>query len=379
MTQQELIDKTDSAIAELVYDKQKLQKAYNYYNGKRDKKQFQHLEENFGIGSPTSVQFTPLLRKHVDELVGEFLDIPILPKISCKDEQTISNINRDKQLEISTQVIRFLEEHLSNSILKIAQGQDITDKSIKQQIDRIVENINESFVSQYEETAQNVLRYIIQSRQTDLVTKLRQLFIDLLVTGYCFYRVKKSQGENNIDIEVLDPRNVFIDRNPESPYIRDSYQAVVRSWMTKSQILAKYGKELSASDIKKLKDDWKNDTEGRYYRSSSHVISVYDDEELEEDDIIPGKPYDDRGHLIADRFNGSGELENLVPMEGKLNKGDYAKLEDTLAEAVKDGADVRMKVEPVYSGYSNRPDEFRVSYTIDGDKEVVVVKNRSGE
>ena len=53
---------------------------------------------------------------------------------------------------------------------------------------------------------------------------------------------------------------------------------------------------------------------------------------------------DDRGHLIADRFNGSGELENLVPMEGKLNKGDYAKLEDTLAEAVKDGADVRMKV-----------------------------------
>ena len=33
MTQQELIDKTDSAIAELVYDKQKLQKAYNYYNG----------------------------------------------------------------------------------------------------------------------------------------------------------------------------------------------------------------------------------------------------------------------------------------------------------------------------------------------------------
>lgn len=88
---------------------------------------------------------------------------------------------------------------------------------------------------------------------------------------------------------------------------------------------------------------------------------------------------DDRGHLIADRFNGSGELENLVPMDGKLNKGDYLKLEDTLADAVKDGADVRMKVEPVYNGDSNRPDEFRVSYTVDGDKEVVVFKNRSGE
>ena len=68
--------------------------------------------------------------------------------------------------------------------------------------------------------------------------------------------------------------------------------------MTKSQILAKYGKELSSSDIKKLKDDWKDDTEGRYYRSSSPVISVYDDEELDEDNTIPGRPYDDRGRLI---------------------------------------------------------------------------------
>ena len=88
---------------------------------------------------------------------------------------------------------------------------------------------------------------------------------------------------------------------------------------------------------------------------------------------------DDRGHYIADRFNGSGELENLVPMEGKLNKGDYAKLEDTLAEAVKDGADVRLKVDAVYEGDSFRPSEFRASYSINGEKNVIVFKNRSDE
>ena len=88
---------------------------------------------------------------------------------------------------------------------------------------------------------------------------------------------------------------------------------------------------------------------------------------------------DDRGHLIADRFNGSGELENLVPMDGKLNKGDYAKLEGTLAEAVEFGADVRLKVEPVYEGDEVRPAEFRVSYSIDGEKDVIVFKNRSGD
>lgn len=55
-----LIEKIDKAVNELVFNKWKLQKAYNYYNGKRDAEQFRYLEENFGIGNPTSIEFTPL-------------------------------------------------------------------------------------------------------------------------------------------------------------------------------------------------------------------------------------------------------------------------------------------------------------------------------
>lgn len=297
MSNEDLLNKTDETIAELVYNKVKLQKAYNYYNGKRDKEQYKYLEENFGIGSPTAVQFTPLLKKHVDELVGEFLDTPILPKVSCKDDNTISNIGREKQLEISKQIIQFLKNHLNNSLLQIVQGRDITDKAIKQQLDKIIDNINDSFVSQYEITAQNVIQYIIQSRHTDLVTKLRQLLTDILITGYCFYRAI-SKNNTNIDIEVLNPLNVFIDRNPDSIYIKDSYRVVVRSWLTKSQVLAKYGKELSKEDISKLRDDWQDKTTGEYRRSNSPVISVYDDMDDEDEDIIPGRPHNDRGNLI---------------------------------------------------------------------------------
>ena len=36
MTKDELIDKTNKAISELIYPKYDLQKAYNYYNGIRD-------------------------------------------------------------------------------------------------------------------------------------------------------------------------------------------------------------------------------------------------------------------------------------------------------------------------------------------------------
>ena len=63
--EKEIIDIIDRAINELVYEKTQIIKAYNYYHGKRDPEQFRHLEENYGLGTPTSVEFIPLVRKHV--------------------------------------------------------------------------------------------------------------------------------------------------------------------------------------------------------------------------------------------------------------------------------------------------------------------------
>lgn len=284
MTREELIEKTDQAISELVYDKHELQKAYNYYNGKRDPEQFRYLEENFGLGSPTAVEFTPLLKKHVDALVGEYLGTPILPKVSCKDSDTISNITREKQLQITKGVVGFLKEHLQNSILQFIDGKDITDKSIKRQLDKIIQDIDQSFISQYEIAAQNVINYVMQSRETDLITKLRYLLTDLLITGYTFFRVKPSITNTNIEIEVLNPLNTFIDRNPESPYVRNSYRAVVRYWLTKNQILAKYGNELSKKDLSELKNRWYDEGTPTYRRTLNSIDSV------SESYTLPGYP-----------------------------------------------------------------------------------------
>ena len=282
MTKQELIDKTNETISELVIDKYDLQKAYNYYFGKRDAEQFKYLEENYGIGSPTSVEFTPLLRKHVDALVGEYLGTPLLPKISCKDSETISNITREKQLKITNEIVKSLKEHLNNALLGFINGKDNTDVSIKQQLDKIIQTIDQTFVSQYEISAQNVLKYVMQSRHTDLITKLRQLLIDLLVTGYTFFKVKKSQSSTNVEIEVLDPLNTFIDKNPNSPYVKDSYRAVIRKWKSKSQILTEYGKQLTKKDLNQLKEQW-DGSNSTYKRSYDTIVE-------DSDEPLPGHP-----------------------------------------------------------------------------------------
>lgn len=258
MTNDELMQKTDKTITELVYPKYNLQKAYNYYNGVRDADQFRYLEEQFGTSTPTTITFTPLIRKHIDALIGEYLGTPILPKVFCKDRETINNIDREKQLKISEELYCYLSGHLKNSILSFIDGKNITDPLVEKSMQQIVDSINNTFTSEYEVAAQNVIEYIMQSRETDIMTVLRDLLLDLLVTGYTFYKVEPTVGNNNIKIKALSPLNTFVDRNIESPYVKDSYRVVVRHWMTKNQILNKYGKEMTAKDRELITEKWES-------------------------------------------------------------------------------------------------------------------------
>ena len=290
LSQQEMIDKTNEAISELVYDKFELQKAYNYYAGKRDPEQYRYLEENYGIGNPTSVEFTPLIKKHVDALIGEFLGTPIIPKVSCKDDDTISNIQREKQLKIKSSVINYLKSNLRKSLMQIISGKDPTDTQVKTHLDKLIQDVDQSFMSEYEIAAQNVLQYIMQSRQTDMITKARQLLLDLLITGYTFFKVGETPSKTNISIEVLNPLNTFIDRNPDSIYIKDSYRVVVRRWYTRTQVLNKYGRDLKQDDIKIIKDTWKDPGSSAIYGHTYMNDSLTIDARRQAETPLPGYP-----------------------------------------------------------------------------------------
>lgn len=296
MSENELIEKTNAAITELVYPKYELKKAYNYYHGKMDADQFRYLEENYGIGNPTSVEFIPLIRKHIDALVGEYLSMPIIPKVSCKDQDTLTQIYREKELTMNKEVFEFLKKRLKNKLLDFLQrkGEDaLTDPAIEEVITKLTDNIDQNFISSFEVAAQNVITYLLQSRDTDLVTKLRQLLIDLLISGYTFFKAKESPTHNNVQIEVCDPLNTFIEKNPNSPYIKDSTRAVVRKWYTKSQILNLYGEYLSNEDKKSLEERWNDnlDYNSYYVRSFANSNGTPATDGIRAgQEIVPGYP-----------------------------------------------------------------------------------------
>ncbi len=82
----------------------------------------------------------------------------------------------------------------------------------------------------------------------------------------------------------------------------------------------------------------------------------------------PGKVEGDHaGHLIADIFGGSKDLDNLVSMLSSLNQGTYRKMEKEWANVLKAKgvvSDIKIKVN--YDGEGLRPISFEVKYKIDG-------------
>ena len=157
-SENEIIEKIDIAINELVYEKTQIIKAYNYYHCKRDPEQFRHLEENYGIGTPTSIEFVPLVRKHIDVLLGEYLSTPVLPKISCKDKETISNINKDKESKVHSELVKELNKHLKDTLSSSLEGKYRNNISeVAQHLQGIQEAVERNYISDYEIAGQNII------------------------------------------------------------------------------------------------------------------------------------------------------------------------------------------------------------------------------
>lgn len=126
---------------------------------------------------------------------------------------------------------------------------------------------------------------------------------------------------------------------------------------------------------------YRTDSEGRIKSAGGMLhIKEHDGRMLITDslhDIGKGdeREGDDRGHIIGDQFGGSNGLENMIPQDADINRKDFKQFEGMLAKEVKDGKNVKVRVEPRYDGASHRPTELVVTYTIDGDTSIRIFPN----
>ena len=86
---------------------------------------------------------------------------------------------------------------------------------------------------------------------------------------------------------------------------------------------------------------------------------------------------DEGGHLIGTRFNGPTDAFNLVPQNANLNRGEWKSMENSWADAVSNGQEVKVMVEPIYGETSTRPENFEVLSQVDGELTYTSFANQS--
>lgn len=75
---------------------------------------------------------------------------------------------------------------------------------------------------------------------------------------------------------------------------------------------------------------------------------------------------DEGGHIIARILGGAEGEENLVPMRRTINRGDYKRMENEIAKALREDKEANIHVDINYDENSSRPSKIDAKYTIDG-------------
>jgi len=296
-----LKDNIDYWIANLVRERPQISTYRNYYNGVRNEKEFEYLTENFGIGTPSSVNFTPLIKPRIDALLSTIEDENYNYTVTCVDDKTIDIIQEEKKFKQIGEIYGALDR-FTQSMVEAAKRAQPQQKEEKQQegqqqpqqqpqqqgpddtmateLARTIKNIKSkygsSYLSDFEIAAQNVLKYFENEYHMDLRQKLKQLALDLLVTGECHYRVIIDRVGADPQLEVIKPENIFYNKNTNSQYF-DTVDAVVhREFLTRKEILKRYGKFMSKEQKEYLYGDRARIRTARSLRSGVDLELYYE-------------------------------------------------------------------------------------------------------
>ena len=155
-----------------------------------------------------------------------------------------------------------------------------------------------------------------------------------------------------------------------------------RKWETddNGKIYAVDGKLMPNIEYSLNEFEYRTDEHGRIVHAEGDVkLTDKARDPMPEMSSKDKKDTDDKGHVIGHQIGGLEKIGNLVPQDFNLNRGEYKKLENELARLAKDGYDVKVEVSLKYKDGLDRPDTFRVKYTVDGKTYVKVFKNESSK
>ena len=275
----------DYLIADLVTDKKKIKQFRNLYEGVRNKEEFKYLENTFGIETPMSVRMTPLIKTRIDVLLGLLLDDTFTYKVSVNDLNTLDLMSQEKVAEKVKRIKLAYEAQMQESVSKVEKGEEVKEGTITSAyITKLNDMIDEDFVSSFEIAAQSLIKFFEQDNTVNLKQKIKQFFLDLLVTGEGYYRTSIPIKGSDPIIEICKPENIFYSKNTSHQFIsvgsKPNVNSIVhRKWVKRNDILSQLGHLMNDSDKKKLYGNAPSEGGSNTVHSPSELDYIHSDSE----------------------------------------------------------------------------------------------------
>lgn len=268
----------DFYINNLVREKKYIRTYRNYYHGMRDNEEFKYLTENFGIGTPSKLNFTNLIKPRIDALVGSMVEESFTYKATVIDDKTIDIAAEVKKKRYLEQLNGILDSFIKTNLASAQAGNPGGGMSVSEltlATNKLQDKFGQNYLSDFEIAGQDLLKFFESDTPMDLAQKLKQVAHDLMVTGESYYRVYCDRVGADPIVEIIKPENIFYNKNTNSQYI-DSCDAIVhREYLTRKELLRKYGKFMDADQQKILFSDRTRIKTARSLRSGRDLDRYY--------------------------------------------------------------------------------------------------------
>ncbi len=275
-----LMANADHWIAVLVEPKTHIKTYRNYYNGVRDSSEFEYLTSNYGIGTPSALKFTNLIKPRVDALVSQLESDSYSYTASATDSKTVDIIQQERKIKKIQEAESVLKNFTEKMRASVENEQQLpTMSELEDAVNNIHKKYSTNFISDFEVAVQRVCDYFERSNSMMLRHKLALLVHDLIVTGECYYRVYYEREGQDPIFEVIKPENFFHNKSTNSPFIDTTDAVVHREYLTHKEVAQKYGKFMSPEEMKKLFGERYMSKTARTLNSGLDLKLYYSDED----------------------------------------------------------------------------------------------------
>lgn len=263
---------------------------YDLFNNILNVADLEYVCKPFGAEGgelPANMVNRDIISGKIKVLLGMEMKMPFSWKVFAVNEEATTRkekeeFSRIKEFVISS-IMKPIREEMERKAAEQAKGKELSKEEQEQIQAKIEEELAASTpeeVKKYmsrehqdpaEILAHQLLEYLIQKER--IPEKFNKAFKHLMLTGEGVYHVGIVNGEPSLT--AVNSMFFEFDKSPDIDYIEDGEWAVCEYRMTPSEIISKFGSELSNAQIDELyRYDYKNPSSSLQYEDFSFTDSV---------------------------------------------------------------------------------------------------------